>query len=106
MASLIRMERTAPGERRWYYLDDGTGEIRGTDTRQSRGFLSDEDPKECEYVRVIGKVSAPSNNPQATQRYLDVTVIRRVTSPFEPYHHLLNAMMATRWYNHGPPVCA
>jgi len=86
---------------RKFDLDDGTGRIKAQQWNNGVDFesgLSQLDVNAFPYVRIIGAIKQYKDENIIIVARLDV-----VSSPYEPYHHILQAIHDTLAYERGPP---
>jgi len=80
-------------------LDDGTGRIKARQWRHNSDPPDETfDSGNFFYLRVIGDLEQFKG-----KKTIKVTDIRKVSSPYEPYYHILHAIRDTLVYKRGPP---
>ncbi|KAA1471101.1 nucleic acid-binding protein [Dentipellis sp. KUC8613] len=98
VAHVVNVVLDESGKTQKFFLEDGSaGRLVAQRWLDSTHEFFEEIPSNC-YVRVVG----------ALDRFRDVNslkiyTMRRVTDMHEPFHHLLEAMIASLWYERGPP---
>jgi len=82
-----------------FELDDGTGRIRallGNEKLDAQDNMLE--AHDFPYLRVTGELKQFHG-----KKCIRARDIRKVSSPYEPYYHILHAIRDTLTYEHGPP---